>query len=148
MFVADLEMEGLDRTNWHLWPFAKGGVIGLCPLPNTALFQFTSKAKAVEAGVEGVVCDATGYCVKRVAWNSIYRPAVRMVDRYRVGRALLAGDAAHVHPPAGGQGLNTGVRDAYEISVGSWLAPPTADPIRCSILTKPSAYRSPPQCWD
>jgi hypothetical protein len=38
-----------------------------------------------------------------------------MVDRYRVGRAFLAGDAAHVHPPAGAQGLNTGVQDAYNL---------------------------------
>jgi hypothetical protein len=38
-----------------------------------------------------------------------------MVDRYRVGRAFLAGDAAHVHSPAGGQGLNTGVQDAYNL---------------------------------
>jgi hypothetical protein len=38
-----------------------------------------------------------------------------MVDRFRVGRAFLAGDAAHVHSPAGGQGLNTGVQDAYNL---------------------------------
>jgi hypothetical protein len=38
-----------------------------------------------------------------------------MVDRYRVGRAFLAGDAAHVHSPAGGQGLNTGIQDAYNL---------------------------------
>ena len=44
MLVADVEIDGLDRRDWRLWPFAKGGVIGLCPLPHTPMFQFTSKA--------------------------------------------------------------------------------------------------------
>jgi 2-polyprenyl-6-methoxyphenol hydroxylase-like FAD-dependent oxidoreductase len=115
MLVADLEIEGLDRHDWHLWPFVKGGVIGLCPLPNTSSFQFTSKARGAASDIEETVYRITGHRVRRVAWSSIYQPAVRMVDRYRVGRIFLAGDAAHAHPPAGGQGLNTGVQDAYNL---------------------------------
>ncbi len=48
-------------------------------------------------------------------WLSDFSPAVGVVDRYRAGRVLVAGDAAHVHSPAGGQGLNTGVQDAYNL---------------------------------
>jgi len=49
------------------------------------------------------------------SWLSHFRFNRRMVDRYRVGRVFVAGDAAHVHSPAGGQGMNTGVQDAYNL---------------------------------
>ncbi|MBD0696155.1 rifampin monooxygenase [Streptomyces sp. CBMA123] len=49
------------------------------------------------------------------SWLSRFGDATRQAERYRVGRAFLAGDAAHIHPPTGGQGLNIGIQDAYNL---------------------------------
>jgi 2-polyprenyl-6-methoxyphenol hydroxylase-like FAD-dependent oxidoreductase len=54
--------------------------------------------------------------VGEVHWGSVYRVSNRMVDRLRHGRVFLAGDAAHVHSPMGGQGLNTGVQDGHNLA--------------------------------
>ena len=51
-----------------------------------------------------------------VEWFSTYKVHTRHVDRFSSGRAFLAGDAAHVHTPAGAQGMNTGIQDAYNLA--------------------------------
>ncbi|MFJ5986071.1 FAD-dependent monooxygenase [Lentzea sp. NPDC092896] len=57
----------------------------------------------------------TDFGVHSPRWLSRFGDATRLVEHYRIGRVLLAGDAAHIHPPAGGQGLNLGVQDAVNL---------------------------------
>jgi rifampicin monooxygenase len=57
----------------------------------------------------------TDFGVHSPTWLSRFGDATRLAQRYRVGRVLLAGDAAHIHPPVGGQGLNLGVQDAFNL---------------------------------
>lgn len=49
-------------------------------------------------------------------WSSIFRISMRLAQHYRAGNVFIAGDAAHIHPPTGGQGMNTGIQDAYNLA--------------------------------
>ncbi|WP_407563963.1 rifampin monooxygenase [Streptomyces sp. 184] len=81
------------------------GVAGDRSVP-PAFDEFTAQLRAV-AG--------TDFGVHSPRWLSRFGDATRLAERYRVGRVLLAGDAAHIHPPVGGQGLNLGVQDAFNL---------------------------------
>jgi rifampicin monooxygenase len=79
--------------------------------------QFTQRLRAIAGTDLGV------HSPRRL---TRFNDATRLAERYRAGRVLLAGDAAHIHPPIGGQGLNIGIQDAFNLGwklaaeVGGW----------------------------
>ena len=116
LLIADVRLTGLDRDNWHIWPGeGRSFRLGLCPLPGTDDFQLT--APPTDLPIEKLVASVDpSITVTHVGWTSQFRANIRMVSQFRVGNVFLAGDAAHVHSPAGGQGLNTGIQDAYNLA--------------------------------
>jgi 2-polyprenyl-6-methoxyphenol hydroxylase-like FAD-dependent oxidoreductase len=83
----------------------------------------------------------TDYGLRRASWISRFTDMTRQAASYRRGRVLLAGDAAHVHPPHGGQGLNTGVQDA--VNLGWKLAQVVKKASPESLLDSYHAERQP-----
>ncbi len=78
---------------------------------------------------------------RHMRWSSVFRISHRLADRYSQGRVFLAGDAAHIHPPTGAQGMNTGIQDAYNL--GWKLALAVTDRAAPSLLDSYHAERHP-----
>lgn len=121
--LADVRIDGLDRDHWHRWPLPNGGFVMALPLAGTDIFQtfavaFTETPDTSPEAVRATLARHTHLAAEQIVevlWSSVYRPRAGMADSFRVGRTFLAGDAAHIHSPAGGQGLNTSVQDAYNL---------------------------------
>ncbi len=124
--LADLEADGLEPGAAHVF-LSRNGMLFFFPLGAPATWRMLAmRPRSDEAGTEASVtleevqslADAYTEAQVRLAdpvWMTNFRLHHRGATRYRTGRVFLAGDAAHIHSPAGGQGMNTGIQDATNI---------------------------------
>ena len=124
--LADVKIDGgdLDHRSIYLW-WHNGGTVAMFPFGNEIWRVFSMRGPDSPQGDEPATLEELQHCVDHYgpsglklrdpSWLSIFRINERLAARYRVGRCFLAGDAAHIHSPAGGQGMNTGIQDAVNL---------------------------------
>jgi 2-polyprenyl-6-methoxyphenol hydroxylase-like FAD-dependent oxidoreductase len=138
----------LVRDRFHIW-FARGGLVAVFPMPGgywriLASTPDDNPPKPPElhhfaaAVAERTPLDPD---LSNLRWSSAFVAREGLADRFRTGRVLLAGDAAHSHSPVGGQGMNTGMQDAYNL--GWKLALAASGRADASLLDSFAAERRP-----
>ncbi|AHI01192.1 FAD-dependent monooxygenase [Kutzneria albida] len=124
--IADAQVDTeLPQTSIH-WVRTPTGTVMLVPFPDKGKWRLLDTAEASYDGDDTAVAarfqakiaagTASELVVHPPTWVSVFTIQQRMIPRMRRGRCFVAGDAAHVHSPASGQGLNTGVQDGYNLA--------------------------------
>ncbi len=121
-YVADVAVTGPSNRDFFMHLGERSVV--MLPVRSTGMQRligvvpagFGDPSDITLEDIRPVVEDAFGIEVAAVNWFSTYRVHHRVAARFRVGRVFIAGDAGHLHSPAGGQGMNTGIGDAVNLS--------------------------------
>ena len=122
--LADVRLTGGVPSDEVILYFSPAGMVVLAPLPGGVHRVVATVSEAPQqpsAEYVQVLLDSRGpererAVVQEVLWGARFRVHHRVAATYRAGRVLLAGDAAHVHSPAGGQGMNAGILDAMSLA--------------------------------
>ena len=151
LFLADVEMEWEFGTGQLYLDLAPDGFYAFFPMPGEKRFRLVGSVpeklkgqeKFTTGDVQELLDEHSGVETRITAtrWTSVYKIHRRMTENFRVGRTFLVGDAAHIHSPAGGQGMNTGIGDAYNLA---WkLALVAKDAAKPELLDSYEAERMP-----
>jgi 2-polyprenyl-6-methoxyphenol hydroxylase-like FAD-dependent oxidoreductase len=128
--LADVRLTGDVPEDGVILYFSPAGLLVVAPLPDGThrIVSIVDEAPSQpDAAFVQRLLDSRGpekerAVVREVVWGSRFRVHHRVADTFRAGRVLLAGDAAHVHSPAGGQGMNTGIQDAIALAKALTIA--------------------------
>jgi 2-polyprenyl-6-methoxyphenol hydroxylase-like FAD-dependent oxidoreductase len=125
-YLADVELDNSELTGSQVQLYlSKNGFAGFFPMPEENCYRIIGNlpepASKEDFDLQEILPQLnsiTGLTVKVVNnnWFTAYRLHHRMADHFRVQRCFLVGDAAHIHSPVGGQGMNTGLQDAYNLA--------------------------------
>ncbi|KAI5117949.1 hypothetical protein M0805_004714 [Coniferiporia weirii] len=155
MLIADVDIKGIEEPGTHMFGSFDTVMTTIRTMfePNRSqLFIRGAKyheiaAECVEADLEGlqnILVRVTGrddLQLAKIYVKGDWRLNVRMADHFQNGRVFIAGDAAHVHPPTGGQGLNSSIQDAFNLAWKLALVIQGAAPL--SLLASYEAERRP-----
>ncbi|OBA64458.1 pentachlorophenol monooxygenase [Mycobacterium sp. 1100029.7] len=122
--LADVRVSGAAPRDEVVLFYASEGMTVLAPLPDNIFRVVAPTTQAPQTPTADFVqslLDSRGFgpgatVVTELLWGTRFRIHHRVADRYRSGRVLLSGDAAHVHSPAGGQGMNLGIDDGISLA--------------------------------
>jgi 2-polyprenyl-6-methoxyphenol hydroxylase-like FAD-dependent oxidoreductase len=122
--LADVRLAGGVPHDEVILYFSPAGMVVVAPLPggvHRVVATVDAAPDEIDVAYIQSLLDARGpkaerAVVRGMVWNSRFRLHHRVAERYRSGRVVLAGDAAHVHSPAGGQGMNAGIIDALSLA--------------------------------
>ena len=120
--LADVVLSGeIARDESHTW-FSSEGPFLILPLPDgkaRLLAQVQGDPEPTRAFFAQLLRErgpGPGYEIREAVWMASFKIHHRLVSHYRKGRVFIAGDACHIHSPVGGQGMNTGIQDVYNLS--------------------------------
>ncbi|KAJ7492905.1 FAD binding domain-containing protein [Mycena galericulata] len=126
MWVANVEVPGFSREYWHRWGEFSQAATFLKPINPGIQFQMQTLGPKLPPDIPKDLAgtqELFNSIAKRddlkftdVRWITEWKANIRMTDKFSVGRVFLAGDAAHCHSPAGGQGTNTAMQDAFNLA--------------------------------
>ncbi|KAJ3515495.1 hypothetical protein NLJ89_g1721 [Agrocybe chaxingu] len=143
MVVGDIRIEGLSEDRIHVWGDLSSTMTAIRPSETSGVFTIIAGGPKFgnpeticvdEAALKEALRQSTGnrsdIKFGEIICMNPYRPQIRMVDEFRKGGIFVTGDAGHVHSPPGGQGMNTGIQDSFNLGwklalVAKQLAPPS-----------------------